>query len=81
MKEAAEQTGLTWTEEADGYVRTSNQPGTGFTTNRIARQQPEKWRSRLTEEEILQIGAILERFPIRTWPHVQDAIERDPSRS
>ena len=62
-----EDTGLAWTDEADRYVRTSNRPGTGFTTDRLAAEQPARWRKRLSADQLEEIRRVLSPFPLPPW--------------
>ncbi len=61
--------GLTFGEEAERYLETSDRAGEGFRTQRVARDQPEKWRERLSTEDVKMLCGELERFP---FPLVRD---------
>jgi hypothetical protein len=54
--------GLTWTGAAASYLQESNQPGTGYRPFRIAAEQPESWRRRLTGDQITEIWSVLSRI-------------------
>jgi Sulfotransferase family len=58
-----DQLGLTWTEAAAGFLRTSNRPGRGITTNRVTGDQPERWRHRLTYAQVEEVRKALALFP------------------
>jgi hypothetical protein len=58
--------GLSWTQEASDFLAASNRPGQGLVTNRVAAEQPERWRSRLTPEQADEIAEVLARFPVST---------------
>ena len=51
--------GLTWTEGAEAFLRASDRPGSGFDTYRVAAEQPERWRTRLTSAQLDEIWAVL----------------------
>jgi hypothetical protein len=59
--------GLTWSETAESYLVRNNRPGEGFPTQRVASDQPEAWKSRLTAEQIDVLQRVLSRFPLSTW--------------
>jgi len=54
--------GLTWTDAAAFFLQESNQPGTGYRPFRIAAEQPESWRRRLTGDQIEEIWSVLSRI-------------------
>jgi hypothetical protein len=56
--------GLQWTDAAELHLANSNRPGTGLVTRRIAADQPERWRKRLTGEQVREISGVLESFPV-----------------
>jgi hypothetical protein len=58
--------GLPWTQAASDFIAASNRPGQGLVTNRVAAEQPERWRSRLTPEQAEEIADVLVRFPVPT---------------
>jgi hypothetical protein len=55
--------GLEWGPGTERYLVESDREGTGYRTERRARDQPERWRSRLTEEQVDGILTTLARFP------------------
>jgi hypothetical protein len=55
--------GLQWTDAAALHLRTSNRAATGLTTMRVAADQPERWRKRLTGDQVREISRVLEFFP------------------
>lgn len=67
FREVASNLGLTWSPRAESFVRETNRPGQGYEINRVAEEEKEKWRKRLTPSEIEEITAVLERFPMRTY--------------
>lgn len=54
--------GLAWTEGAERFVRLSNRPGTGYETARVAADQPDRWKQRLTGEQIQEIWSLLSQI-------------------
>ncbi|HZB50868.1 MAG TPA: sulfotransferase, partial [Mycobacteriales bacterium] len=56
--------GLQWTEEAEVHLRQSNRPARGLVTMRVAAEQPDRWRHRLTAEQVREAAGTLERFPV-----------------
>ncbi|HVW34191.1 MAG TPA: sulfotransferase [Acidimicrobiia bacterium] len=55
--------GLTWTQAASDFLDQSNRPGTGIRTNRVTRDQPGRWRHRLTYSQVEEVRRILGLFP------------------
>ena len=56
--------GLTWTPAAEQHLNESNRAGSGLTTRRVARDQPERWRTRLSSNQVREIADVLRRFPV-----------------
>jgi sulfotransferase family protein len=54
---------LTWTTAADDFLELSNRPGTGIKTNRITKDQPGRWRHRLTYSQVEEVRRVLGLFP------------------
>jgi hypothetical protein len=65
LSDVAARLGLEWTAQAEAFVRESNKSGTGYATNRIAEEQPERWRRRLKPEQLSTIDSALARLPER----------------
>jgi hypothetical protein len=63
LRVLAEKLGLAWTDEADEYVLTSNRGGSGYLTNRVTSAQPDRWRDRLSADEVDTIRRVLDAFP------------------
>jgi hypothetical protein len=59
-----EAVGLEWTADTERFVTESNQPGTLWQTNRIAGEQQDRWRTRLTPADARVATEVLCRFPI-----------------
>lgn len=56
--------GLQWTKAAELHLARSNRAATGLVTMRVAADQPERWRKRLTQDEVREINSVLEPFPV-----------------
>jgi hypothetical protein len=62
--------GLVWTEATDRYLERSDRPGEGWSWNRLASEQPERWRKRLNGEVMASLLRVWEEFPV-----LQDSID------
>jgi hypothetical protein len=60
--------GLQWTDAVELHLARSNRAGTGLVTMRVAADQPERWRKRLTGDQVREIGGMLEKFPVVSRP-------------
>jgi hypothetical protein len=68
--------GLTWTDESErflerGYLppsfaRSAPAPGSTDPAEAI-KEQPHRWKERLSEEQVAEIETILDQFPTRGW--------------
>jgi hypothetical protein len=56
--------GLGWTTDTEAYLANSNRPGTGHERRRLAREQKDRWRTRLTPQQIDAARQVLARYPI-----------------
>jgi hypothetical protein len=65
--DVAARLGLEWNGEAAAQIASRNRPGTGYATNRVTADQPDRWRTRLDADDARVAGAILERFPAAPW--------------
>jgi hypothetical protein len=59
--------GLTWSDSASAFLAGSNRPGQGLTTRRVAAEQPDRWRRRLSPEQLDEVAEVLSRFPASAW--------------
>lgn len=60
----AGQIGLDWTKAADDFIQDSNREGGGpWSTTRVTHLQPERWRDRLTPEDVSAINSVIDQFP------------------
>lgn len=64
FRELAVSLGLEWTDESDQFVVDHNRPGSGYDIERVAADQPGKWRTRLSADEARTAGEVLAQFPI-----------------
>lgn len=58
--------GLTWTTEAEEYLKAKNTPGTGFQLKRVASELSGSWRDRLDDHHLEVLYKTLALFPIST---------------
>jgi hypothetical protein len=63
LRDLAGQLGLTWTERAEQFVRDSDRVGEGYATKRVASDQPDRWRERLSDTDVDVIRRVLAEFP------------------
>jgi hypothetical protein len=54
--------GLPWSTRVEAYLSESNQPGEGWSTHRIAAEQPDRWKHRLGGSQLDEIWSVLSRF-------------------
>ncbi|MDQ4094727.1 MAG: sulfotransferase [Actinomycetota bacterium] len=66
-KEVCHRAGLVWTETTQDYLANSNVPGTGYEPKRVAAEQPDKWRKRLTQHQVEEITKVLGEFPASSF--------------
>jgi hypothetical protein len=62
--EMAGELGMTWTDDAEAYLRASDIGGTGFAIQRRANEQPGRWRSRLTSAVVGVLASTMRQFPL-----------------
>jgi hypothetical protein len=55
--------GLDWTEACDAFLSSTDADGSGFEVRRIAADQPDRWRTRLTPVQVDAVEDELARFP------------------
>jgi hypothetical protein len=56
--------GLAWSEDIDRFLEEHNKPGRGYGVSRIASEQRHRWRTRLTDEDVVDARSVLGSFPI-----------------
>ncbi|MGO8873815.1 MAG: hypothetical protein ACLQPH_20915, partial [Acidimicrobiales bacterium] len=59
--------GLAWNDDAERYLVANNRPGEGFPTQRVASDQADGWKTRLTAEQVGTMRRVLAELPLRTW--------------
>ena len=57
-KRLYEDVGLDWTSKTEAFLEERNRPGTGFAVFRVASELPERWRKRLTKEQLDEIWSV-----------------------
>ncbi len=67
LASAAARLGLTWSDAASQFLAQSNQPGTGYATQRVAADQVGRWRERLDEHDQAAAIDVLRRFDTQSW--------------
>ncbi len=67
IRAVCDRLGLPWSEDVERFLDEANRPGEGFSHVRVTREQPTRWRGRLSDEQVAQVEAVLERFPSRGW--------------
>lgn len=65
FKKMTAELGLEWSATADSFLKESNRPGTGYDTKRVASEQPDRWKKRLSEEQVDEIDSVLAGFPTK----------------
>jgi hypothetical protein len=70
-----EELGLTWTDQADAYLKAQNTPGTGYQVKRVASELPGAWQQRLDDRQLEILRKTLAPFPIASWTDTD--FERD----
>jgi hypothetical protein len=54
--------GLEWSDQAEAYLVEANRPGQGWETTRVAAEQPDRWRERLTPDQVRGAWSVLSAF-------------------
>jgi len=75
IREVCDKVGLTWSEGIERFLTESNRPGEGFSHIRVTREQPNRWRKRLSDQQVEEIESVLAQYPSRGWIR---APERQP---
>jgi hypothetical protein len=57
-----QQLGFTWSKGVERFLSDSNRPGTGYEVSRVAADQPESWRRRLTPDQVATSWSVLSGF-------------------
>jgi Sulfotransferase family len=67
MRYVLERAGMPWSPDVERFLEESNRPGQGLVPQRVTKDQPTRWRGRLSDEEVAEITSVLARFPRRGW--------------
>jgi hypothetical protein len=67
IRRLCDRLGLPWSPEVEKFLADSNRPGEGLKPVRVTAEQPNRWRGRLTEDEVEEITSVLDRFPRAGW--------------
>ncbi len=58
FKRLYEDVGLEWTAKTEEFLEERNRPGEGFKVFRVASELPERWRKRLSKEQLDEIWSV-----------------------
>jgi hypothetical protein len=61
---------LVWGEKAERVLTESDRPGTGYVVRRVAAEQPDRWKQRLTRQQIQEIWSLLSQIEAPWVEHV-----------
>jgi hypothetical protein len=67
IREVCENVGMTWSPEVERFLDDANRPGAGLKPQRVTKDQPDRWKERLSEAEVEEISSVLDRFPRKGW--------------
>lgn len=67
IREVCDRLGLPWSAAVERFLHEANRPGDGFSHVRITREQPNRWRGRLADDQVAEIEAVLNQFPSQGW--------------
>ena len=56
--------GLSWSEDVASFLAANDVPGTGYDVRRVASEQHEPWRTRLSDRQATGAREVLRAFPI-----------------
>jgi hypothetical protein len=73
IREVIERLGMPWSPEVTQFLDDSNRPGEGLKPVRVTKEQPTRWKGRLTDDEVEEITSVLARFPRHGWVREPDA--------
>jgi hypothetical protein len=69
FRELAAACGLTWSDRAERFLHETDRPGDHYEINRVTSELIDVWKQKFSEEDVKEVAAVLERFPIRGWPN------------
>ncbi len=76
LARTAESLGLRFGDRAKAFVSDSDREGTGYETARKASELADKWKERLTSEDVDVIENVLEQVPRELWQVPQPQLPR-----
>ena len=59
--------GLQWNEQTEEFLVDNNRPGKGFRTRRLATDQLDSWKHRLTPDQIRALQRVMSWLPLTAW--------------
>jgi hypothetical protein len=69
FRELATACGLTWSDQAERFLHETDRPGDRYEINRVTSELIDVWKQRFSDEDVKEVAAVLERFPMRGWPN------------
>ena len=66
FRELVSAVGLGWTADTEAFIVDSNRPGTRWERNRVASEQKDRWRDRLSAADVRAASRVLAQFSIAT---------------
>ena len=67
IREVCERVGMPWSPDVERFLEESNRPGQGLLPVRVTKEQPNRWRGRMSDDEVEEVTSVLARFPRRGW--------------
>jgi hypothetical protein len=64
FRRICQELGLRWSRRQDEFLSRSDRPGRGYELHRVASEQRERWRLRLTADEVDEALQVLASFPL-----------------
>jgi hypothetical protein len=67
IREVFDAAGLPWSPDVDRFLADHDRPGVGLKPVRVTKEQPDRWRQRLTDAEVAEVDAVLGGFAHHGW--------------
>ncbi len=67
IRATCERAGMPWSDDVERFLNESNRPGQGLKPVRVTAEQPDRWKGRLTDDEVEEISTVLARFQRGGW--------------
>ncbi len=67
LKKLVADLGLKWSDEVAEFLAKSNRRGEGITPVRITSEQGDRWKGRLTDEEVSLVDSVFAKFERKGW--------------